>query len=269
MQYDNVILINSEAEFFTWLRSNSTNGRLAQRQVDATHDLISRAGDIDLDDLYDILLAMITTLKPWVAPVVPKPRLSKADITKTAREHGLSPAGLKAVLDIESRGRGFRSDNTPVILFERHWFYRKLTEINWITHRDNMVKAQPLVCNKVAGGYQAMGSWAKMKIASALNKDMAYESASWGLGQIMGFHWKALGYKSVQDFVDAMFESEVKQLDAVCRFIKMKGIDDALNKRHWKTFAYTYNGSGYAKHNYHGRLSDAYNDAVKAGWEIK
>ena len=41
-------------------------------------------------------------------------------------------------------------------------------------------------------------------------------------------------------------------------FIINAGLDDELRRHDWRGFARGYNGSGYEKHNYHGRLAAAY-----------
>ncbi|MCW8039807.1 N-acetylmuramidase domain-containing protein, partial [Acinetobacter entericus] len=48
------------------------------------------------------------------------------------------------------------------------------------------------------------------------------------------------------------------QLDAMCRYIKVNGLVNALKNKDWKAFARGYNGSGYAKNNYDVKLANAY-----------
>ena len=74
----------------------------------------------------------------------------------------------------------------------------------------------------------------------------------------MGFHWKSLGYESLQAFINDMYESEAKQLEAMIRFIKVNGLLLALKNKDWVKFARGYNGSGYAKNKYHIKLANAY-----------
>ena len=86
----------------------------------------------------------------------------------------------------------------------------------------------------------------------------AYESASWGLGQVMGFHWKALGYDSVYDFVALMRRSEDDQLEAMARYIERFGLVEPLRRADWPEFARRYNGKNYKENNYDKRLQDAH-----------
>ena len=75
----------------------------------------------------------------------------------------------------------------------------------------------------------------------------------------MGFHWKALGYRSVLDFVAHMRRSEDDQLDAMARYIKSNRLDGALRRHDWARFARGYNGAGYKSNRYDEKLANAYN----------
>ena len=87
----------------------------------------------------------------------------------------------------------------------------------------------------------------------------AIESASWGLFQIMGFHWQTLGYESAADFERLMCESEGRQLEAFVRFVIVNpAIHMALRKGDWTAFAKGYNGPAYAKNQYDIRLAAAF-----------
>ncbi len=43
----------------------------------------------------------------------------------------------------------------------------------------------------------AQGAWEQVNRARALDEEAADEATSWGAFQVMGFHWKRLGYPSV------------------------------------------------------------------------
>ena len=78
--------------------------------------------------------------------------------------------------------------------------------------------------------------------------------------QIMGYHWQALGYKSVVDFVMIMSESEGKQLEIFVKFIQAnKTLLNAIRAKDFDLFALTYNGTGYRKNNYHVKMARANN----------
>ena len=186
--------------------------------------------------------------------------LPNEQIKDLANKHGIEYAGLKAVVEVEASGKGFIGD-VPKILYEPHIMHRLLTKKNYITIRNNLMKAHPNLCYPRWGTYKYGAEsiqHRRLEIASQFNRDTALESCSWGLGQVMGFHWKSLGYESLQAFINDMYESEAKQLEAMIRFIKVNGLLLALKNKDWVKFARGYNGSGYAKNKYHIKLANAY-----------
>lgn len=186
-------------------------------------------------------------------------KITTQQIHDQAKALGVDYAALRAVIEVECKSSGFNIDGTPVILYERHVFYRRLRAINWITKSNEWTKTYPDLCNPIAGGYGKFSEQhGKLERASKLNRDVALESCSWGLGQVMGYHWKSLGYPSLQNFINAMYKDEANQLDAMCRFIKVNGLVDELKRKDWKGFARGYNGPAYAKNSYDTKLAEAY-----------
>lgn len=186
--------------------------------------------------------------------------LTNEQIKDLANKHDIEYAGLKAVVEVEASGKGFIGD-VPKILYEPHIMHRLLTKKNYITIRNNLMKAHPNLCYPRWGTYKYGAEsiqHSRLEVASQFNRDTALESCSWGLGQVMGFHWKSLGYESLQAFINDMYESEAKQLEAMIRFIKVNGLLLALKNKDWVKFARGYNGSGYAKNKYHIKLANAY-----------
>ena len=185
--------------------------------------------------------------------------LTKLQVVAAANELDVEYAALKSVLEVECRSSGFFSTGEPAILFERHVFWRRLGNIRWFTKRLQIMAKHPRVCNKFSGGYgRFSGQHKKLAVAVRYNRDVALESASWGIGQVMGYHWEKLGYPSLQAFINDMYESEAKQLEAVVRYIKHFNLDGALRRRDWSAFAYGYNGKAYTKNNYDEKLKQAY-----------
>jgi hypothetical protein len=101
-------------------------------------------------------------------------------------------------------------------------------------------------------------SYPCLAMAIKIDANAALRSASFGLGQIMGFNHKAAGYASPGDMVAAFCDDEAAGLEAMIRFIESEGLDDELRRHDWSAFARGYNGAGYAKHGYHTRLAAAF-----------
>ena len=185
--------------------------------------------------------------------------ITDAQIREQASKLGVEAAALKAVIEVEAKSSGFNSDGTPVILYERHKFYQGLRAINWKAKAAEWYKAYPDICNPNWGGYgKSSEQHSKLERAAALNREVALESTSWGLGQVMGFNWKSLGYPSLQAFINAMYKDEISQLDAMCRFIKVNGLLRHIKSKNWAAFAEAYNGPDYKRNSYDTKLAAAY-----------
>ena len=186
--------------------------------------------------------------------------LTGGDLSLAAESLGVDVASVRAVTHVESRASGFLSDGRPVILFERHIMRRRLAELG--RDVDLLQRYLPEIINVVPGGYKGgSAEHDRLYLAQQIDFDSAVESASWGLFQIMGFHWRVLGYESVKAFVRAMNQSEGQQLDAFVRFIKADaGLHRALRSKNWADFAARYNGPAYSKNQYDVKLAEAYKE---------
>lgn len=180
--------------------------------------------------------------------------LTEDSFIKAAATLGIEVATIKSVTRVESRGNGFLSTGEPVILFERHWMYKLLKA------KIGSEPAITSVCDPKAGGYiGGIAEHRRLEEAVKLDRECALQSASWGLFQIMGFHWKTLRYASLQAFINAQYKSEDAQLDTFVRFINANPkIKQALVNKDWTLFAKLYNGPNYAKNKYDIKLREAY-----------
>lgn len=184
--------------------------------------------------------------------------LTEADIQHAAQALGCDTGALHAILEVEAPRGGFLPDGRVTILFERHIFYRQLREadIDALT----LAQRQPTICNTAPGGYVGgAAEYQRLALAKAINVDCALASASWGRMQVMGFHWKTLGYPSVAAFVENMATGEAEQLRAGVKLIAAnEAMHAALVAHDWPAFAQAYNGPAYAGHGYDLRLAAAY-----------
>ncbi|MQZ31930.1 N-acetylmuramidase family protein [Acinetobacter haemolyticus] len=186
-------------------------------------------------------------------------KLTKDQIALKAKELGIEAAVLQAVIDVECRGSGFNTDGTPVILFERHVMRQRLIANKKRSVADEMMRKRPDLCNTSSGGYGLYSQQhKKLDDAAKFDRTSALESCSWGIGQVMGYHWYNLGYDTLQQFINAMYKDEASQLEAMCRYIKNNGLVNALKNKDWKAFARGYNGPAYAKNSYDIKLANAY-----------
>jgi len=188
--------------------------------------------------------------------------LRQIDLVDAADRLGVELAAVMAVNEVESRGNGFHfggpRNGVPIILFERHIMRRQLQHhgINPLPYQ----RAQPDIVNASPGGYVGgHREHDRRERAGEIHTAASIESASWGLFQIMGFHWKRLGYESAENYAADMAINEANQLDAFVRFVeKDKGMHAALRRHDWADFASRYNGPNYAANDYDTKLAAAY-----------
>lgn len=186
-------------------------------------------------------------------------KLTDLQIIEQAKKLGVEVAALKSVIQVECKGSGFNNDGTPVILFERHVMRQRLIANHLLNIADQMMIKRPDLCSKIPGGYGLYSvQHKKLDDASKFDRTSALESCSWGLGQVMGYHWYNLGYESIQQFINQMYKDEASQLEAMCRYIKFNNLINALKNKDWTAFAKGYNGKNYKVNNYDVKLGNAY-----------
>jgi hypothetical protein len=192
-------------------------------------------------------------------------RLSPADLERAARTLDVPLACVQAANEVESRAAGFLADGRPVILFERHVFWKRLV-VHGVDPA-SFAEGNPDILARTPGSYKGgSAEYARLAAAELIHASAARESASWGSFQIMGYHWKRLGYASIDDFVGRMKKSEADHLDAFVRYVTADAVlSAALKARNWAAFAKGYNGRNYAANRYDSKLQHAYDRYTSLG----
>jgi hypothetical protein len=173
--------------------------------------------------------------------------LSEAGLSRAAADIGVGLPALWAVMTVETKGCGFLADRRPLILFERHIFHKRTKGV--------FDARAPDLSDPSAGGYKGLArEYGRLERAVALDRKAALESASWGLGQVMGFNAKSVGFVDVEAMVKAMSDSEDAQFQAMVTFIVRNNLSRHLQKGDWASFARAYNGPDFAKNKYDKKL---------------
>lgn len=183
----------------------------------------------------------------------------KTAIRRAARAADLDAAALFALVEVESGGRFFVAVDgrtEPPIRFEGHYFDRRLQGTARATAQGSGL-ASP-VAGAVANPRSQAARWALLERAAAIDRKAAYESTSWGLGQVMGAHWAWLGFADVEALVAEARSGFEGQLRLMLRYIDKAGLAPALRGRDWAAFARGYNGPGYRRNAYDRKLAAAY-----------
>ncbi len=177
--------------------------------------------------------------------------LTQTGLTQAAQSIGVEIPLLWTVMTVETKGCGFLPDRRPLILFERHIFSKRT--------KGKFDHIAPDLSNVKPGGYgNSRVEHERITRAMALDKQAALESASWGLGQVMGFNAKDAGYPNVEAMVDAMHVSEDLQFGAMLSFMQTNKLTKYLVQQDWAGFASRYNGSNYKVNKYDTKLAEAH-----------
>ncbi|MCT4369126.1 N-acetylmuramidase family protein [Yangia mangrovi] len=180
--------------------------------------------------------------------------LEDIDLPKIGAQIGVGEDELHAVMDVEAKGSGFDSLGRVAMLFEPHVFYR---ELGPGAARDKAVGQGLAYKNWRSGGYPS-DSYPRLLAAIQIDEEAALRSASWGLGQMMGFNAQMVGFNTARAMVEAFADDEEAQLQAMVDYIVAAGLDDELRRHDWSGFARGYNGPSYATHGYHTKLRSAF-----------
>ena len=184
--------------------------------------------------------------------------LGEKDIVNLAKKFGVEIAAIKAVNEIESSGVGFIVDK-PKILFEGHVFWKQLNK-HGLDPKDHIQGNHDILYSKWTTTHYRGGlaEYDRLERAKQIHEQAAFESASWGLFQIMGYHYKSLNYPTMRQFVNRMRNHERDHLEAFGRFIEANNLVRYLKDLEWAKFARGYNGPGYKKNKYDIKLANAY-----------
>ena len=208
--------------------------------------------------------------------------VSENAFEQAAAALGVPKSYVRAVAEVETNGESFLKDGSVKILFERHWFKRKLGEalatpavrinvaiklgVDLPTGADAGAKLLALVekkygnlCSSERGGYKGGAEeWARLNLAMDFDVEAAAQSASYGGYQLMGFNHAACGYKSAREMMIELAKSESSQFLAMISFIKAnKPMHAALKRGDWAKFAELYNGTAYKENKYDTKLASS------------
>lgn len=183
-----------------------------------------------------------------------------------ANKINVEPAVILAVAEVESAGVtswNVRGESMPPIRFEGHYFYRLL--------KGNKSKLQAAVraglASPKAGAVKNPVSYEArydlLARAKKIDPAAALASTSWGLGQVMGDHWKKLGYNSVQALVAEASTGVDGQIDLMIRYIVRFSLVDELQSLGFQSFADQYNGPASRKNRYSEKMKTAHLRYVK------
>lgn len=191
-------------------------------------------------------------------------------IVTAAASVDVEPRALAAVVAVESSGSGLH-DGRAVIRLEVHhlWRHAPAGLRPQVDARYHVGGPQPWEGHawrpEPGAAWEPLHvgqgrEWRAYTLARSIDVHAAIRATSWGLGQILGDHWRRCGYAS-PEAMEAAQATEEGQLLTMARFIAGDAaMLAALRGRDWRAFARAYNGPGNVS-DYAPRLAAAYSRA--------
>lgn len=195
------------------------------------------------------------------------------DLKKLSDQFSIDLPSLRAILKVEAGGRAWNPSGTIKMLFEGHIF-GQLTQYKFNRSHPDISAGSWSEGRK----YYLYGDreYSRLLKAVDLDRTAALRSASWGLGQIMGFNAEKCGYSGVEDMIQLFLNSEVEQVRGIFKFLEAtpyihhqsrrligESLLDAIRNKDWSSFAYCYNGPRFEEHGYHIKIQKAYEHFLK------
>ena len=192
----------------------------------------------------------------------------KTDVVAAARKveasSGVPAAVLLAVAIVETNAVAyaeFSGRREPLIRFEGHYFDRLLDP-----DRRARARAAGLADPKVGGVKNPLAQVARWRLldrAAAIDPAAAFAATSWGLGQVMGAHWKRLGFASADAMAGEARRSAEGQFAIMASFLRQNRQDSFLTRGDFAGFARGYNGPAFGRNGYDRKIAAAYGAACR------
>lgn len=191
----------------------------------------------------------------------PTPKVIDKDwlINSWSRVLGVDEKVVRAILAIESGGRGFENGKM-VIRFENHIFLsqiRRLSPSLESAFNEHFRFGSPSYTGhelRVNGNWEKQHDggqaeeWVVFNYARILHAEAAMLSISMGSGQVMGFNYGIMGYRSVQEMFDHFNDAALGEYNQLSGFfsylVNRGGLLSAVQAKNWEYIASSYNGTG-------------------------
>ena len=182
-------------------------------------------------------------------------------IIDVAKQNDIRPSCLLALIEVETQGKPFEEADgrTPAFLYERHIAFKEAKKRGKQKQFTSAGLAIPK-WNKATQYKDQRKSADRMALiakARRIDEEAANRSASWGLGQVMGFNSEMVGFANATDMVEQMTGSVECQVQTMIAFLKKRHIIQPLNAKNFARVAQLYNGDGYKQNNYDAKMADA------------
>lgn len=167
-----------------------------------------------------------------------------------ALQNNLDYLLLLAILLVESRNKGFKSNGDLVLRFELHIFKKYFVK----TVDTKLAFAQffnvynqyhyAFLYNKWIEYHQNDLEMEAFILAKILHEEYALLSTSYGVPQIMGFNHSLVGFDNAYKLYNYMLQSEVNHYHVFILFLENRNIIHYIREYNFDRIAELYNGTG-------------------------
>lgn len=182
-------------------------------------------------------------------------------IEELAEQLGIEPELAQAFFTVESGGRsGFCDSGLPLIRFEPHVFAdpKRMKQFNvlsnqipWTGNSSEERKRKWTELGKEKGWGHSSNckgqsfEFKALEYAKTINEELAYQSISVGIAQVMGFNHNMFGFSSAKQMYQSFASSEEAQIKAFFVYVsKRQGMLEATRSKDFMKMALLYNGKG-------------------------
>lgn len=168
-----------------------------------------------------------------------------------ARKHGVDWRMLAAIIEVESGGKAgtvIGGRLRPMIRFEGHYFWRRLKgEARLQAWKERLASEKAGV---VKNPRLQADRYRMFERAAQISRRAAIESTSWGVGQVMGAHWQALGYPTPYALMLRAMDGVDGQVEIMMGFLEVNNLFVKLARGDLNGFFKAYNGPAYERQGY-------------------
>jgi hypothetical protein len=239
-------------------------GRLAEapaadrpKLTDVLADLLDTGTDMAADDVID--LQPLRGLDRLMASIYnQRGRM----LFEQASALGINTAAAAGIMKVESGGQTFNAATDKAIMrFENHQLWRRWGRSHAASFDAHFQFARGKGESAFTGHRyrdSATDPWSDfhgnqererhvLDLAVRVAGDVAYECASFGAGQVMGFNHALLGFPSAKEMVERYDRGERAQITGIFEYIRGAHLADAVKRGDFEAVASGYNGPGQVK----------------------
>ena len=184
----------------------------------------------------------------------------------TAQALSVPVERIQAIDSVESAGQAFGAPCQALIRFEAHLWLDRVPPArkSWAAQAFRVVDGIEQVRLQVHGNWEPLQEksqvdrWVALTMATVIDRNTAFECTSMGRFQILGEHYKRLGYLSAENMLQILSQSEGAQWHGFEKFIESDtDLHIALVNGDAAQFAKIYNGE----------IEPYRSDLIAAGWK--